>query len=218
MRFLLRLGVVVALTLSAATPTAFGSVTPADRVSVRAPSSCLGRTPTLVGTNGNDILNGGPGTDVIDGRGGNDTINGSGGKDYLCGGSGNDTINGGNGGDRLDGGSGADALTSDAGNDRLLGRAGNDTLLGGSGNDVANGGGGTDNCTAETTTGCENGTGTTTTTTTHAQPGNPGDSKNCSDFNTQAQAQAWFDTYYPYYGDVAHLDNDHDGIACETLP
>ena len=49
-------------------------------------------------------------------------------------------------------------------------------------------------------------------------PPNPGDSKNCSDFATYAQAKAWFDLYYPYYGDVAHLDADHDGIPCESLP
>lgn len=49
-------------------------------------------------------------------------------------------------------------------------------------------------------------------------PANPGNSKNCTDFNTQAQAQAWFNTYYPYYGDVAELDSDNDLIACETLP
>ena len=51
-----------------------------------------------------------------------------------------------------------------------------------------------------------------------AQPPNPGDSKNCSDFPTYAAAKAWFDTYFPYYGDVAHLDGNHDGIPCESLP
>lgn len=66
---------------------------------------------------------------------------------------------------------------------------------------------------------------TTTSTTTAAtappttiRPGNPGDSKNCSDFSTWAAAQAWFNLYYPYYGDVANLDSDGDLIACETLP
>ena len=49
-------------------------------------------------------------------------------------------------------------------------------------------------------------------------PGNPGDTKNCGDFATYAEAKAWFDTYFPYYGDVAKLDNDGDGIPCETLP
>ncbi|MER5262296.1 hypothetical protein ABTZ99_09475 [Actinosynnema sp. NPDC002837] len=49
-------------------------------------------------------------------------------------------------------------------------------------------------------------------------PGNPGNSKDCSDFATQRDAQAWFDLYYPYYGDVAQLDSDNDRIACESLP
>ena len=29
---------------------------------------------------------------------------------------------------------------------------------------------------------------------------------------------ARFDTYYPYYGDVARLDKDADGVPCEKLP
>jgi hypothetical protein len=61
-------------------------------------------------------------------------------------------------------------------------------------------------------------TTTTTTSTTLAIPPNPGDSKNCSDFNTWAEAQAWFDLYFPFYGDIAKLDQDNDGIACESLP
>ena len=49
-------------------------------------------------------------------------------------------------------------------------------------------------------------------------PANPGDSVNCSDFATHAQAQAWFDRYRPYYGDIAKLDRDNNGVACESLP
>ncbi len=49
-------------------------------------------------------------------------------------------------------------------------------------------------------------------------PPDPGDSKNCSDFSTQGQAQEWFDTHFPHYGDVARLDRDGDGVACESLP
>ncbi len=56
------------------------------------------------------------------------------------------------------------------------------------------------------------------TTTTAVATGNPGDSKNCTDFATHAEAQKWFDTYFPTYGDVARLDRDGDGIACESLP
>ncbi|SEB36783.1 Excalibur calcium-binding domain-containing protein [Paramicrobacterium humi] len=51
-----------------------------------------------------------------------------------------------------------------------------------------------------------------------SKPGNPGDTKNCSDFKTQREAQKWFDTYYPHYGDIARLDRDNDRRVCETLP
>ena len=57
-----------------------------------------------------------------------------------------------------------------------------------------------------------------TSSTTTTVPPNPGDSVNCSDFNTWTEAQAWFDLYYPFYGDVADLDADGDLIACEGLP
>ena len=49
-------------------------------------------------------------------------------------------------------------------------------------------------------------------------PPNPGDTRNCSDFSTQAAAQAWFNTYFPFYGDIAKLDGNNDGVACESLP
>ena len=58
---------------------------------------------------------------------------------------------------------------------------------------------------------------TSTTTTTTVVP-NPGNTMNCSDFSTYAEAKAWFDTYFPYYGDVARLDGDNDGEPCESLP
>lgn len=57
-----------------------------------------------------------------------------------------------------------------------------------------------------------------TTPSTAPPPGNPGDTKNCTDFATYQQAKAWFDTYYPLYGDVAKLDQDGDLIPCESLP
>ena len=50
------------------------------------------------------------------------------------------------------------------------------------------------------------------------QPANPGDDRNCSDFATQREAQAYFDTYYPYFGDVSRLDADGNLRACESLP
>ncbi len=51
-----------------------------------------------------------------------------------------------------------------------------------------------------------------------APPANPGDTRNCSDFATYADAKAWFDTYFPFYGDIARLDADGNGIPCESLP
>ncbi|MBH0131374.1 cell wall-binding repeat-containing protein [Salinibacterium sp. NK8237] len=51
-----------------------------------------------------------------------------------------------------------------------------------------------------------------------ATTSNPGDTKNCSDFATYAQARTWYLKYYPQYGDVARLDYDNDGRPCETLP
>jgi Protein of unknown function (DUF2510)/Excalibur calcium-binding domain len=56
-----------------------------------------------------------------------------------------------------------------------------------------------------------------TTKKSTAPPAQPGD-QNCSDFTTHAQAQGWFDKYFPHYGDFANLDADGDGIACESLP
>jgi hypothetical protein len=58
----------------------------------------------------------------------------------------------------------------------------------------------------------------TITTSTTTIPDNPGDIKNCSDFETYQEAKTWFDTYFPYYGDVAGLDRDGDEEPCESLP
>ena len=49
-------------------------------------------------------------------------------------------------------------------------------------------------------------------------PANPGDSRNCTDFASWREAQDWFEYYFPHYGDVARLDGNGDGIACESLP
>ncbi len=60
----------------------------------------------------------------------------------------------------------------------------------------------------------------TTTTTSPTQPvglADPGDTKNCSDFADYSEAKAWYDTYFPAYGDVAGIDADSDGIPCESL-
>tara|TARA_Y100001936_G_C16019025_1_gene638319 strand:- start:78 stop:1352 length:1275 start_codon:yes stop_codon:yes gene_type:complete len=47
---------------------------------------------------------------------------------------------------------------------------------------------------------------------------NPGDSKDCDDFATFVAADDWFNTYAPYYGDVARLDLNQNGFPCEDKP
>ncbi|KAL7532157.1 hypothetical protein ACHAWF_004030, partial [Thalassiosira exigua] len=49
-------------------------------------------------------------------------------------------------------------------------------------------------------------------------PPNPGDVKGCSDFGSYEDALGWYETYAPYYGDVARLDRDGDGVPCPGLP
>lgn len=116
-------------------------------------ATCNGRTATIVGTTGDDVLYGTNAADVIVGLGGNDTIYGGNGNDVICGGAGNDAIAGGNGDDTilggdgddtLDGGNGSDSLSGDAGIDTLNGANGDDTLSGGSGNDSLTGANGND--------------------------------------------------------------------------
>lgn len=42
--------------------------------------------------------------------------------------------------------------------------------------------------------------------------------RKCADFDTYEDALRYYEKYYPYYGDVAKLDKDEDGIPCEGLP
>ncbi len=60
----------------------------------------------IVGSNGDDLLNGGNGHEVISGRGGNDLINAGNGHDIAYGGAGNDEIHGNSGNDTLYGSGG----------------------------------------------------------------------------------------------------------------
>ncbi|MEA2024791.1 MAG: C25 family cysteine peptidase [Actinomycetota bacterium] len=90
--------------------------------------SCSGLAPTIVGSEGDDVLRGTDGDDVIVGLGGNDTIAGLGGNDVICGGDGDDSI---------DGGEGDDALYGQEGDDELSPGFGNDAMSGGPGVDLA---------------------------------------------------------------------------------
>ena len=116
-------------------------------------ATCSNRPATIIGTRGNDRLEGTPGLDVIVAFEGDDVINGLGGNDLVCAGDGNDIVAGGpgddfldgeNGNDRLMGNSGKDLLSGESGNDKLKGGSGKDTLLGGAGRDVLRGGKGPD--------------------------------------------------------------------------
>ena len=84
----------------------------------------------ILGGSGNDIINGGPGVDNLNGEDGNDTIDGGEGNDIINGGNNNDTIDGGSGDDTIDGGGGDDSITGGAGNDEIIGGSQQDTLNG----------------------------------------------------------------------------------------
>jgi len=88
---------------------------------------CGGKSATIVGTAGRNVLRGTPGRDVVAGLGGRDRLIGRGGRDILC---------GGNGPDRLLGGKGRDRLIGGKGRDRLRGGPGRDVLRGGPGRDL----------------------------------------------------------------------------------
>ncbi len=108
---------------------------------------------SIVGTDGDNVLNGTTRRDVICGLGGNDTIRGLSGDDVLIGGEGDDTILGGGGADLvfgiegddfLDGQDGVDVMWGGNGNDRMIGGTQPDTLYGNAGSDIVNGGIGND--------------------------------------------------------------------------
>jgi hypothetical protein len=101
----------------------------ADVASVSAQTTtCFGRSPTLIGTEGPDELRGTNADDVIVGLGGEDVIVGFDGDDRLCGGNGVDIIAGARGDDRVDGGADMDAIGGEEGNDELRGGAGLDVV------------------------------------------------------------------------------------------
>jgi Ca2+-binding RTX toxin-like protein len=129
------------------------------------PPTCLGRYPTIVGTQSADALTGTSGPDVIAARGGDDIVDGQGGADLICGdegrdrligrdgkdsflgGSGADVILGGNAADKAKGEAGNDKVDGGRGNDKLYGQPKRDNLVGGKGNDLLKGGRGRDKLT-----------------------------------------------------------------------
>jgi Ca2+-binding RTX toxin-like protein len=133
-------GVIAALLLAFAAFAAIaGAATRAQEEEV---PRCHGRRAEIIGTDGNDFLQGTPERDVIWGGNGVDLIYGSLGNDLICGGAGADQVHGGRGNDEVDGGAGAgDQVNGDLGDDKILGGAGgNDEVAGDLGIDVVNGG------------------------------------------------------------------------------
>ena len=118
----------------------------------------------IEGTNGPDVIVGGPGADQIFGNGGDDVICAGDGNNYVEGGTGadvliggeslppfaptndnnDDTLNGGPGDDLIAGLSGNDILDGDKGSDELIGMGGVDNISGGPGDDTVFAGPGQD--------------------------------------------------------------------------
>ncbi|NMY16249.1 heme peroxidase [Pseudomonas sp. WS 5019] len=74
----------------------------------------------IVGTEGDNVLNGTPAAELIQGLGGNDVLNGLGGNDTLEGGNGNDLLDGGVGDDLMTGGVGNDTYVVDSVGDQIV--------------------------------------------------------------------------------------------------
>ncbi|WP_323038224.1 calcium-binding protein [Gemmobacter sp.] len=118
-------------------------------------SNTLSNIEQIRGTrNFDDTLLGDDGDNLIDARGGSNLLEGRGGNDLIHGavyGISQDTILGGDGNDTLYGQIGDDLIHGNAGDDRVYGGAGNDTLHVGTGRDLFDGGDGVDLLYGDTT-------------------------------------------------------------------
>ena len=91
---------------------------------------CAGLEPTIIGSEGDDVIHGTFRDDVILALGGNDEIRGASGADVICGGSGNDVIYGDSQNDVIFGGPGDDIIHGGSDHDEIHGGDGNDELYG----------------------------------------------------------------------------------------
>ena len=98
-----RIAAIVAARLRCSPP--FFAVTAAGAETEAAPM-CDGKRATIVGTDGDDVIQGTEKADVIWGGPGDDKIYGGLGNDIICGGAGDDLIHGGRGNDWIEGGAG----------------------------------------------------------------------------------------------------------------
>lgn len=127
-------------------------VTPADPVEP-VMDEPLPVVPTILGTEGADVLRIKEADEVVHGLGGDDSlfaakagsqVDGGAGADRLVGNRSTDTMFGGEGNDRVLGRGGDDDLSGGAGRDLISGDAGDDVLDGGAGGDMLRGGAGAD--------------------------------------------------------------------------
>jgi Ca2+-binding RTX toxin-like protein len=129
-----------AIALLACAVAALVAVTASGAESGAAPM-CGGKPATIVGTEGNDVIDGTDAADVIWAGAGDDTVYGGLGNDIVCGDTGADLIHGGRGNDWLEGGADTDRVFGDLGDDHLSGGPGDrDEVSGGLGIDTVNGG------------------------------------------------------------------------------
>jgi hypothetical protein len=110
----------------------------------RGAPTCFGEEATIVGTRGDDRIEGTRGPDVIVARGGDDRIDADRGDDLVCAGRGDDRVEGDDGDDRIDAGRGDDRVEGDDGDDEIDGGRGDDRIDGGDGDDEIDGGRGDD--------------------------------------------------------------------------
>lgn len=140
--------------LSTSTPVEFSSPASSltvlmkdghDTLSLLAVDSLFAASLSVIGDNGNDLLDASALTLKVSLQGniGADTLKGGAGNDDLNGNSEDDSIDGGAGNDSIQGGAGNDVLVGAAGNDTVLGQGGNDSLTGGLDNDSLDAGAGT---------------------------------------------------------------------------
>lgn len=126
---------------------------------VLAAPRCRGRSATVTGSPGADILLGTSGPDVIVALGGRDRIFARAGRDLVCAGVGRDRVRAGTAADRVFAGPGRDRVLGQGGPDVLRGSRGNDVLKGGRNADRLRGGRGFDRCRggqgADSIRGCE---------------------------------------------------------------
>lgn len=98
---------------------------------------CNGLTPTIVGTDGPDVIHGTSGPDVILAKGGDDKVYSHDGDDVICLGDGDDYVASAWGADWIDGGAGDDEIYSGGHGDTVYGGPDDDDIYTGLGYDLA---------------------------------------------------------------------------------